>query len=110
MALPIRGPSSGVLKELKSDSCWSGTLLLDVGEGVACAVALPKEVSEDDCRFGTPLSDRDEGSGTELVGEGIPVLIKKRGANRKPEKGKPSPATRRETSKKERTVTTVVAA
>ena len=49
-------------------------------------------------------------SGTELVGKGIPVLTKGRGANRKPGKGKPSPATRRETSKKKRTVTTVVAA
>ena len=49
-------------------------------------------------------------SGTELVGKGIPVLTKGRGANHKSRKGKLSPATRRETSKKKRTVTTAVAA
>ncbi|WP_252180262.1 hypothetical protein [Endozoicomonas sp. 4G] len=48
-------------------------------------------------------------SGTELVGKGIPVLTKGRGAKCKPGKGKPSSAARSETSKKKRTVTTPVA-
>jgi putative transposase len=49
-------------------------------------------------------------SGTELVGKGIPLLTKGRGAIRKSRKAKASPAIRSETSKKKRTVTTVVAA
>ncbi|WP_252177442.1 transposase [Endozoicomonas sp. 4G] len=48
-------------------------------------------------------------SGTELVGKGIPVLTKGRGAKCKSGKGKPSCAARSETSKKKRTVTTPVA-
>ena len=49
-------------------------------------------------------------SGTELVGKGIPVLTKGRGAIRKPRKGKLSFAVGNETSKKKRTVVTTVAA
>ncbi|MCW7554764.1 transposase [Endozoicomonas gorgoniicola] len=49
-------------------------------------------------------------SGTELVGKGIPVLTKGRGAIRKTRKAKASFASGNETSKKKRTVTTAVAA
>ena len=49
-------------------------------------------------------------SGTELVGKGIPVLTKGRGAIRKTRKSKLSPAMRNETSKKKRTATTSVVA
>lgn len=49
-------------------------------------------------------------SGTELVGKGIPVLTKGRGAIRKPRKAKASLATGNETSKKKRTAITSVAA
>ena len=49
-------------------------------------------------------------SGTELVGKGVPLLAKGRGASSKSGKGKPSPAVRDETSKKKRTVTTEVVA
>ena len=49
-------------------------------------------------------------SGTELVGKGIPVLTKGRGAIRKTGKCKHSPASGSETSKKKRTVATAVAA
>ena len=50
------------------------------------------------------------GSGTELVGKGIPVLTKGRGAIRKPRKAQASLAVGSETSKKKRMVTTSVAA
>ncbi len=49
-------------------------------------------------------------SGTELVGKGIPVLTKGRGAVRKPRKARASLAIRNETSKKKRMVSTSVAA
>ena len=45
-----------------------------------------------------------------MVGKGIPVLTKGRGAIRKPGKAKVSPAIRKETSKKKGKATTVVAA
>ena len=49
-------------------------------------------------------------SGTELVGKGIPVLTKGRGAIRKPRKAKASLAVGNETSQKKRTAITSVAA
>ena len=49
-------------------------------------------------------------SGTELVGKGIPVLTKGRGAIRKPRKAKASPAVGKEASKKKGTASTSVVA